>query len=104
MNFACRRPSVRPATLFLLGISGVVMLSCATTAPRSTRVKDSPAEKSAAQNAGDPHAESEAAEQRWGFDAARDRKRRSDEEKRKQATTPTPGGPVDLKQPPTPKP
>jgi hypothetical protein len=70
---------------------GVVLLlaSCAT-APKppasSPRIADAAPEKAAAQRAAGPHGlELEQNDGRWGFDAARDRKRQQDAAKAKQA-------------------
>lgn len=66
-------------------VAGVLLLvgSCATApAPReaaSPRTKDSPSEKVAAHRAAAPRGfELEQNEERWGFDAARERKRQQD--------------------------
>jgi hypothetical protein len=70
-----------------------LLASCAT-APRqpeaaSARVKDSAHEKLAAQRAAAPHSLTlEQDEERWGFEAARERKRRQDEEKARRPPAP----------------
>jgi hypothetical protein len=91
--------------LRLLGI-GLVALSCAGSPKRpetaSARMKDSAPEKIAAQRAAGPHgAQLEQDDDRWGFEAARER-RRADQINRAQTTKQPAGGDksVDVTNPP----
>ena len=76
----------------MIGI-GLVALSCAGSPKRpeasSPRVKDSASEKVAAQRAAAPRSlQLEADDERWGFDAARERRREEQARKaQKQAAT-----------------
>ena len=76
----------------MIGI-GLVALSCAGSPKRpeasSPRVKDSASEKVAAQRAAAPHSlQLEREDERWGFDAARERRREEQARKaQKQAAT-----------------
>ena len=91
----------------LTAMAGVLLLSGAcATAPRRTesispRVKDAAPEKLAAQRAAAPHSLTlEQDEERWGFEAARERKRRQEEEKARRE--PSAGGKaVDVTAPPS---
>jgi len=72
--------------------------------PPPTRIRDSVAEKSAAQRSASGGLQLEDEDQRWGIEAAKERKRRSDAARDSQnrslsdpAKTPT--GPVDIRAP-----
>ena len=78
--------------------------SCATTPRRSEtaapRMKDSAPEKVAAQRAAAPHSvQLEQDDERWGIEAARERKRQQDEAKARQRPAPTDKS-VDVTPPP----
>lgn len=84
-------------------VLGLLLASCAT-AQRPTeaalRVPDSVPERMAAQRAGAPRSlELEPNEERWGIEAARERKRQRDAAKEKQAPAET-GKSVDVTTPP----
>jgi hypothetical protein len=68
----------------------LVVASCAGAPKRAAsppRMKDSASEKVAAQRAAAPHSvQLEADDERWGIDAARERKRQQDEAKARAAT------------------
>jgi hypothetical protein len=66
---------------------------------RERRMKDSAPEKIAAQRAAIAGANDEAEERRWGFEAARERKRRTDEKRSRPQDAPY--GPVDFRGQPT---
>ena len=73
------------------GAMGLLALACAGTpkktaspaeppgAARSPRLKDSAPERAAAQRAATPGLQLEAADERWGIEAARERKREQEE-------------------------
>jgi hypothetical protein len=68
------------------------------------RINDTAPEKLAAQRGATRDLQPEQDEQRWGFEAARDRRREADQKKQAARTAPLPSGPVDLtkQQPPAP--
>jgi len=75
----------------MLGI-GLVALSCAGSPKRpeasSPRVKDSASEKVAAVRAAGPHSlQLERDDERWGFDAARERRRQDQARRAQQQAT-----------------
>ena len=90
----------------------LLLVSCAAgqkrTDPATARLKDTPADKAAAQNDADRDLEAQGNERRWGFDEARRRR----EEARKKSSGAEPGGAeapppasgVSLTPGPTPKP
>jgi len=64
-------------------VGGCLLAAACATAPKtvasSPRVKDSAAEKIAAQRAAAPHGvQLESDDERWGFEAARERRRQQD--------------------------
>ena len=72
----------------------VLLLSCASSGKRQetappTRVKDTVPDKAAAHRAANPGLQLEAQEERWGFEAAQERKRQ--EEAKKAAANPDAG-------------
>lgn len=101
--------------LFLSALCLALVVGCASK-PRApagaaiapARIKDSPPESRAALRAADPRvgAEAEGDEERWGIEAARQRKQRTDE-KNRAATAPAtpppraPTGPFDVRAVPT---
>ena len=94
----------RTSRLWLLTGALVGVLSCAT-APKRTesaapREKDSAREKVAAQRAAAPHElQLEQDDERWGIEAARERKRQKDAAKARQQAEPAGKG-VDVTTPP----
>jgi hypothetical protein len=86
--------------LLLLCFPVFLFLACAgaqrggPASPGPARIKDSAPEKIAAQRAGDRNLDAEAEERRWGFEAARERRRLADEERRRARREPS--GPVDV--------
>jgi hypothetical protein len=78
--------------LRVIGIGiGLVALSCAGSPKRpeasSPRVKDSASEKVASQRAAGPHSlQLERDDERWGFDAARERRREEQARKAQKQT------------------
>jgi len=77
----------------MIGI-GLVALSCAGSPKRpaasSARMKDAAPEKIAAQRAAAPHGmQLEQEDQRWGFEAARERRREDDARKAQKRPTAT---------------
>jgi hypothetical protein len=77
-------------------------------APPPARLKDTAPEKRAALRSADPNIGAEADEARWGFEAARERKRRTDEKNQAAAAPKTPpappSGPFDIRAAPRPSP
>ena len=70
--------------------------------PPPVRIRDSVGEKSAAQRSASGGLQLEAEDQRWGIEAAKERKRRSDAARDNRAhsdPTKMPTGPVDIKAP-----
>ena len=70
--------------------------------PPATRIPDSVAEKSAAQRSASGGLQLEAEDQRWGIEAAKERKRRTDaarDSRKVSDPTKMPTGPVDIKAP-----
>jgi hypothetical protein len=97
----------RRAALSVLG-GGLIALACAGAPRREAqappRMKDSPPEKVAAQRAAANNLQLEAEDQRWGIEAARQR-RRDSQQKQRPPAAPAPAdvtGPVDLRQTPAP--
>jgi hypothetical protein len=92
-----------------LSIAALLLVAgggCARSAPppaeTPARVKDSAPEKIAAQRAALPGLNLEQEDQRWGVEAARERKRAAPPETRSSAPAaagPAPGQPVDVKKP-----
>jgi len=85
---------------WMLGL-GLLCAACASTprkeAQTTPRVKDSAPEKIAAQRAAANNLGLEADDQRWGIEAAQQRKReRAQQAAQPQAQQPLPKGPVDL--------
>jgi hypothetical protein len=89
----------RVVTALMLAGAFLMTPSCATAPkpPASTsRVKDSAPEKIAAQRAAGAHGlQVESDDGRWGIEAARERKRQSDEAKPREAAA-TPGTRLDV--------
>jgi hypothetical protein len=88
--------------LRIFGI-GLIALSCAGSPKRpvaaSDRMKDAAPEKIAAQRAATPHgAQLEQDDQRWGFEAARER-RRADDARKAQKRPPASDQAVDVTTP-----
>jgi hypothetical protein len=101
MMTRCTRSIAFSITALLLAGAG-----CARSAPpraeTPARVKDSAPEKIAAQRAALPGLNLEQEDQRWGVEAARERKRAASPETHGNApaaTGPAPGQPVDVKKP-----
>jgi hypothetical protein len=88
----------------LAGIALLVAGCAAGPRPRpeaERRINDTAPEKLAAQRSANRDLQLEAEDQRWGFEAARARRREADQKKQAASTAPLPSGPVDLtKQPP----
>jgi hypothetical protein len=89
----------QPIVLGLVG-AGLLALSCASSPPPRAealppRIKDSVPEKIAAQRGADRTLQLEAEDQRWGVDAARERRAETASKKEDLVAAP-PKGPVDL--------
>jgi hypothetical protein len=84
--------------------AGVLAAACAgPPRPRAetpARIKDSAPEKIAAQRAATPGLGVEREDERWGFEAARERRRAADERKRVVPASHVAPGPLDLHGPP----
>jgi hypothetical protein len=103
----CTRSIAFSITALLLIAGGGCARSAPPRAETPARVKDSAPEKIAAQRAALPGLNLEQEDQRWGVEAARERKRAAPPETHGNApaaTGPAPGQPVDVKksQPTTP--
>ena len=76
---------------WLTWLSLSLLLSCASARPAGPepmsrpRIKDSAPERIASQRAADRNVGAEADERRWGFDAARERRRKADEARQQEA-------------------
>jgi len=92
-----------PRTASLLA-AGLLAAACAgPPRPRAetpARIKDSAPEKVAAQRAATPGLGLERDDERWGFDAARERRRLADERQQVTPASHVAPGPVDLRGPP----
>jgi hypothetical protein len=93
-----------PCSIIRLAGAALLIAACATSpSPRpasAPRISDSAPEKVAAQRSAS-HLQLEEEDQRWGFEAARARRRDADQQKKASETTPPAPGPVDVTKPPT---
>ena len=104
MSTIIRAMRCRPL-LALLG-GGLIALACAGAPRREAqappRMKDSPPEKIAAQRAAANNLQLEADDERWGIEAARERRREAQNKQPVPAAAPSAApGPVDLRQTPS---
>jgi hypothetical protein len=80
------RLMIMMTTFARLLMVGLLAVGCAAgPRPRpetAARIKDSPSEKVAAHRAASPSLGLEREDERWGFDAARDRRRAADQRKK----------------------
>jgi hypothetical protein len=101
MTFAGRRRA------FVL-IAGLLLAACGPRRPPETaasaRMKDSAPEKVAAQRAATPGLKLEEDDQRWGINAAKERKQARDDRARRAASTTILPGKADVEVPPAPLP
>jgi hypothetical protein len=91
----------------VVGCAGKPRAPAEAAAARPARIKDSPPESRAALRAADPKVGAEADEQRWGIEAAREQKQRTDQKNRAAAAPAAPprrppSGPFDVRAAPTP--